>query len=54
MQENDKLKNILNNHGKLLSMINDKSLPIKNLLLKDVKDMAKILEIASSRKENKT
>jgi hypothetical protein len=53
MQETDKLKNILNNHSKLLSMISDKSLPIKSLLLKDVKDMGKILEIASDRKEIK-
>jgi hypothetical protein len=53
MQDNDKLKNILNNHSKLLSMINDRSLPIKSLLLKDVQDMNKILEVSNTKREKK-
>jgi len=53
MQDNDKLKNILSNHSKLLSMINDRSLPIKSLLLKDVQDMNKILEVSNTKQEKK-
>lgn len=53
MQGSDRLKNILSNHGKLISMISNKSLPIKNILLKDIQDMNKILETSSIKKEKK-
>lgn len=47
------LKNLLNNHGKLISMISDKNLPIKKTLLDDVAEMTKILEFSSHKKEGK-
>jgi len=43
------LKNILYNHQKLLSMISDKVLPIKNSLLEDCHEMSKILETATHK-----
>lgn len=53
MQEIKELRTILYNHRKLISMISDKSLPIKSLLMKDVQDMNEALEMASHRKEVK-
>jgi regulator of extracellular matrix RemA (YlzA/DUF370 family) len=45
------LRTILYNHRKLISMISDKSLPIKNMLLKDVQDMNQVIECANIKKE---
>lgn len=53
MREVKELRTILYNHRKLISMISDKSLPIKSMLLKDVQDMNEVLEVASHKKEVK-
>jgi hypothetical protein len=53
MQVNKELKNILDNHRKLISMISDNALPIKSLLLKDIQDMSTVIEFASHKKEGK-
>jgi len=47
------LRTMLYNHRKLISMIGEKSLPIKSILLKDVQDMNTILETAANKKEVK-
>ena len=47
---NKELKNILDNHRKLISMISDKVLPIKSILLKDIQDMHSAIEFASHKK----
>jgi hypothetical protein len=44
MSSSYKLKNILKNHAKLLSMISDKLLPIKQVLLEDVQEMEKLCD----------
>jgi len=46
------LKQKLYYHEKLIEMMGDKSLPIKSVLLKDVKDMRDIIERA--HKEDKS
>lgn len=50
MQGTKELKNILDNHRKLISMISDKVLPIKSILLKDIQDMHSAIEFASHKK----
>lgn len=45
-----KLEEKLNNHLKLLSMISDKILPIKQSLIEDIKDMKNILEVSHKQK----
>ena len=45
------LKRVLDNHFKLLSMINDKSLPIKSILIQDVETMRGILNQGSFSKK---
>jgi hypothetical protein len=42
----------LENHKKLLSMISDKILPIKQTLIDDVKQIRDIVEIASRKGNN--
>lgn len=49
MREYKDLRNLLDNHSKLLSMISDKNLPIKQTLLNDVAEMSKILELSKRR-----
>jgi len=49
MREYKDLRNLLDNHSKLLSMISDKNLPIKQTLLNDVAEMSKILEFSKRR-----
>ena len=51
MKNNTDIKNILNNHEKLLSMIDSKMLPIKEVLLKDVEEIKSILETASKKEK---
>jgi hypothetical protein len=51
MSVTKELRTILYNHRKLISMISDKNLPIKNVLLNDVRDMNELLEVASKKKE---
>jgi uncharacterized protein (DUF488 family) len=51
MREYKDLRNLLDNHSKLLSMISDKNLPIKQTLLNDVAEMSKILELSKHRRE---
>jgi len=53
MQPIKELRTILYNHRKLISMISDKQLPIKSVLLRDVQDMNEALEMASLKKEMK-
>lgn len=53
MSENKELKSILYNHRKLISMMNDKVLPIKEILLKDIQDMHNVIEFSSHKKELK-
>jgi hypothetical protein len=43
------LKEKIDNHRKLLSMISDNLVPLKQVLLDDVKDISKYLEIASKQ-----
>jgi len=45
------INHILDNHSKLLSMLNSKVLPIKELLIKDVTDVKELLEKASKKGE---
>ena len=53
MKGTKELKTILYNHRKLISMISEKSLPIKSVLLKDIQDMHSVIEFASHKKEGK-
>lgn len=49
-----RLRILLDNHEKLISMISNKSLPIKEVLLNNVRDVKRFLEVASKKKqENK-
>jgi hypothetical protein len=52
MQEVKELRTILYNHRKLISMMSDKTLPIKSMLLKDIQDMNEVLEVAMHKKGN--
>jgi len=52
MNKFKEIDNILNNHSKLLSMLDSRVLPIKEILIKDISDIKQILE-ESSRKEKK-
>lgn len=45
-----RIRNILDNHEKLISMIGSKSLPFKEVLLGNVRDVRKILETSSKKK----
>jgi DNA gyrase/topoisomerase IV subunit A len=47
------LRGIIDNHQKLLSMISDKILPIKQSLMDDCKRMTEILEFSHRKKEEK-
>lgn len=49
MSNYNKLKSILDNHGKLLSMISNDLLPIKGPLLDDVRQMKSILEVSGHK-----
>jgi len=46
------LKSKLFYHERLISMMSDKSLPIKNVLLNDIKDMRNVLERAKREEKN--
>jgi hypothetical protein len=46
----NELKRILINHEKLLSMVNSKILPIKEVLVSDVIQMREILETSTHKK----
>lgn len=45
------LRNILYNHGKLISMISNSNLPIKQILLEDVKKIHSLIEGSSIKNE---
>lgn len=54
MSEIKELRSILYNHSKLISMISDKHLPIKQILLDDVRSISNIIETAKyHQKEEK-
>jgi hypothetical protein len=44
------LNNLLDNHYKLLSMISQQDVPIKRVLLNDVVEIKKVLEVSSKNK----
>ena len=48
-----KIETILDNHGKLLSMLSPKILPIKQSLLQDVSEIRHILEVAKKKENDK-
>jgi hypothetical protein len=50
MNKYREINSILDNHTKLLSMLNSSVLPIKEILIKDIHDIKQILE-KSSKKE---
>jgi hypothetical protein len=45
------ITNILDNHSKLLLMLNSKVLPIKEILIKDINDVKELLEKASKKEK---
>lgn len=51
--ENKNLLNKIDNHQKLLGMISDKVLPIKQTLIDDCKEIKQILEKSSYKDKNK-
>lgn len=53
MNKYKEITNILDNHIKLLSMLNPRVLPIKEMLMKDVSDVKELLEKASKKENNR-
>jgi hypothetical protein len=52
MNKFKEINNILDNHNKLLSMLNSKVLPIKEMLIKDINDVKELLEKTSKKEKN--
>jgi hypothetical protein len=53
MNKYKEIANILDNHSKLLSMLNPRVLPIKEILIKDVSDIKEMLEQVSKKENNR-
>ncbi len=51
MNKYREINSILDNHTKLLSMLNPNVAPIKEILIKDVRDIKQMLEQASKEEK---